>query len=554
MLKNITIRTRLILAFGLLLVLMLVNSISSYVAISQLNGKVTELSTNRMPKVEQANLIINNINVNARAIRNLYINTDKHVQQAELKRIEDANALISEKLTELMKNTHNNEGKNLLQKVEAARAGYLGQIKRYLAHIKKGEYEPAKEMLLTVVRKAQSTYLSATEALIRYQTKMANASAKEAEGSASFAEEMIIGLTLMASVISVFAAFLMIRSIIGPVDKTVKLAEMLAKGDLTAKLEVDQEDEIGHMGKAMNDTVEQLRSMMGQIVGGVETLSSSSTELSAIAQQMASGAEQTSGQSDQVAAAAEEMSANMNSVAAAVEQASTNVQMVAAASEQMSTTIKEIADNTEKGRSITERAVDYAKSVSGRVANLGKAAFDVGKVTETINEISEQTNLLALNATIEAARAGEAGKGFAVVANEIKELAKQTAVATLDIREKIEGIQSSTNGTVNEISQIEKVIQEINEIVATIASAVEEQSVSTTDITLNVNQAAQGIQEVSENVAQSSTASVDIAKDIVGVNQSAGEMADGSAQVKNSALALSRLSENLKGIVDQFRI
>ena len=71
-----------------------------------------------------------------------------------------------------------------------------------------------------------------------------------------------------------------------------------------------------------------------------------------------------------------------------------------------------------------------SKSASEKIDNLGRAAQDIGKVTETITEISEQTNLLALNATIEAARAGEAGKGFAVVANEIKELAKQTAKAT----------------------------------------------------------------------------------------------------------------------------
>ena len=85
----------------------------------------------------------------------------------------------------------------------------------------------------------------------------------------------------------------------------------------------------------------------------------------------------------------------------------------------MSATINEISSNTEKGRTITGDAVDQARTVSTRVAELGKAAVDVGKVTETINDISEQTNLLALNATIEAARAGDAGKGFAVVANKI---------------------------------------------------------------------------------------------------------------------------------------
>ena len=79
---------------------------------------------------------------------------------------------------------------------------------------------------------------------------------------------------------------------------------------------------------------------------------------------------------------------------------------------------------------------------------------DIGKVTETITEISAQTNLLALNATIEAARAGTAGKGFAVVANEIKELAKQTTAATEDIKSRIEGVQTSTALGISEIEEV----------------------------------------------------------------------------------------------------
>jgi methyl-accepting chemotaxis protein len=92
-------------------------------------------------------------------------------------------------------------------------------------------------------------------------------------------------------------------------------------------------------------------------------------------------------------------------------------------------------------RAISDQAVDKAGETSGQMDGLGQAAEGIGKVVETITEISEQVNLLALNATIEAARAGEAGKGFAVVANEIKELAKQTSTATLEIKEKIANIQ-----------------------------------------------------------------------------------------------------------------
>ncbi|WP_163339428.1 methyl-accepting chemotaxis protein [Desulfopila sp. IMCC35008] len=377
-------------------------------------------------------------------------------------------------------------------------------------------------------------------------------------------EEMMTGIdsailynlifSVCAVVIGILASLLIAKGITGPIAKGVEFARIMSNGDLTKKLDIHQKDEIGILANALNSMAQNLRGMFQDINGGVETISSSSTELSAISQQMAAGAEQTSGKSNQVASAAEEMSANMNSVAAASEQASTNIQMVAAASEEMSATINEISGNTEKGRVITGEAVTLAQTVSGRVGELGKAASDVGKVTETINDISEQTNLLALNATIEAARAGEAGKGFAVVANEIKELAKQTAEATQDIRFKLEGIQGSTEGTVVEINKIEKVIADINDIVCTIATAIEEQSASTKEIAGNVNQAAQGIQDVNENVAQSSTVAATIAEDVVEVNQAANEMADGSGQVNASAEELSRLSESLKQMVEQFKI
>lgn len=365
-----------------------------------------------------------------------------------------------------------------------------------------------------------------------------------------------IGVVAAIGVVVGILFMLISIRIIRPIRDVVAMLKDIAEGegDLTMRLKVNSKDEVGELAQWFNVFIDKLQGMIRDIAGGVNTLSSSSTGLSAISQQMSASAEQTSSKSNQVAAASEQMSANMNSVATTSEQASTNVQMVASAAEQMSTTLNEIAGNTEKGRLITDEAVKQAKSVSNRMGELGKAAIDVGKVTETINEISEQTNLLALNATIEAARAGEAGKGFAVVANEIKELARQTAGATQDIRLKIEGIQGSTESMVTEINQIEKVIVESDEIMANISTAMEEQSVSTKEVSNNVNQAAHGIQETNEKVAQSSTVSASITKDILEVNQAAQEMSKGSLNVNTSARELSELSENLNQMVAQFKI
>jgi methyl-accepting chemotaxis protein len=185
---------------------------------------------------------------------------------------------------------------------------------------------------------------------------------------------------------------------------------------------------------------------------------------------------------------------------------------------------------------------------------LGESAQDIGKVTEVITSISNQTNLLALNATIEAARAGNAGKGFAVVATEIKELAKQTASATEDIKNKIATVQNSTASTVNDIENIMKVIHDVSDIVTTIATAIDEQSVVTRDIASNIAQATRGMDDGSERVSQMLTVTQSVARDIAAVSSAGNDINSGSKQVQSSAVELSNLAEQLRGLVLQFKV
>jgi methyl-accepting chemotaxis protein len=185
---------------------------------------------------------------------------------------------------------------------------------------------------------------------------------------------------------------------------------------------------------------------------------------------------------------------------------------------------------------------------------LGQAAREIGKVTETITEISSQTNLLALNATIEAARAGSAGKGFAVVANEIKELAQQTAAATEDIKSRIAGVQSSTAGSIAEIGKISQVIREVSDIVSTIAAAIEEQATVTKDIARNIGEATGGVRDANVRVAESSQVTQSIAQEIAGVDRATRTMADGSENVRASATDLSKLAEALQATVAKFQL
>ncbi len=358
---------------------------------------------------------------------------------------------------------------------------------------------------------------------------------------------VVMGLAFMVWVVFI------IRDISSRIARMQGFCQFFGQGDLCARSEISGSDELGQMGKSLDNMAMSLQETISEIGKDADNLDGMSDALLQISNSVSEECENSSGRSNSVAAATEEMSVNMNSVAAAVEETAANVSMIAESVSAMTETIKVITSDTEQARVKTSEAVDQSQSASTRVDELGVAATQISKVTEAITEISEQTNLLALNATIEAARAGEAGKGFAVVANEIKDLAKQTAEATLDIRSKIESIQISTDHTVAEINSIVAIINTVDSLVGGVAVALEEQAETATGISENVEQASAGIMEVTENVAQSSAVSQEVAVDLSSVNQDIGGISASSVDLSRKAGGLSQMASTLSGRVGKFK-
>ena len=313
-------------------------------------------------------------------------------------------------------------------------------------------------------------------------------------------------------------------------------------------------DEFSELSAYMHSFISNVRTLVRDINVNSTNLNNSSEQLTSLSEKIDSGSTDSADRAKGVAAAAEEMSSNMASVAAATEEATANVNVMTTATEEISATVGEIQRATMNAKGITGDAVLQASDISRKVDALGSAAFDIGKVTETITEISGQTNLLALNATIEAARAGDAGKGFAVVANEIKDLAKQTAEATGEIKQRIEGIQTSTDVTITGIKKISDIITEIDSIVSSIAVSLDEQSATMTELTTNIAQAGEGIGEVSENVAQSSTVSQQISEDISEVHIAVNNISSDTSDVRKNAEELRDLSRSLKVLIEKFKL
>lgn len=554
MLKNIKIGPRLTSAFGLILLLLIMVGGYAIHEIKSLNGQIDVLVNDRMVKLEQANTIVYNINILSQSFRNIFIDDNKEHQGNELQRVAEARKTVSAIFEQLDKTISTDQGVVILRKIKESRGGFIKNSVTYMDLIKNGQTDQAKKILLSELGDTQKNYTEAVDELALLLGVLAKEAGKKAGDSARIATTLIVTLLIIALVLSIILSIVIIRSITNPVGKASDMAKIMAKGDFTAKLDIDQKDEVGIMAHSLNSMSEQLSSMIRDILSGVNRLTASSQDLASVSQQLSSAARDTSDKANTVATATEEMSTNIQSVSAAMEQSSSNVSMVASSTEEMTSTINEIAQSAEKARSISEGAVKQSQVASKKMAILGESARKIGRVTETITEISEQTNLLALNATIEAARAGDAGKGFAVVANEIKELARQTAAATVDIKNQISEMQDTTSTTVADIEKISEVIVEINNVINGIATAVEEQSAASSEISSNISQASQGIAEVNENVAQSTIVIADITRDIAGINQQSNQVGESSNQVQLSAQGLSELAVQLDHLANRFKI
>jgi methyl-accepting chemotaxis protein len=393
--------------------------------------------------------------------------------------------------------------------------------------------------------------LKDTETALKKDYKESRATAEAVIEGTTTIQEIAGGLAILFGVI---VAFLIARSIVGPLTAMTRAMGLLADGNLAVEIPGrGKADEIGDMAKAievfktsMIDTermraeqvevearqaesrkadmvrlADQFEQAVGEIVN---TVSSASHQLEASAGTLTSTATRAQDLSTEVASASQEATAN--------------VQAVASATEELSSSVSEIARQVQESARIAGEAVGQASKTNQRVSELSKAAARIGDVVELISTIAGQTNLLALNATIEAARAGEAGRGFAVVASEVKALAEQTAKATGEIAQQVSGIQAATEESVGSIREISGTIGRLSEIASTVAAAVEQQGAATQEISRNVQQAAHGTQRVSTNIGD--------------VQRGAAETGSASSQVLSAARSLSSDSNRLKQEVAKF--
>lgn len=257
----------------------------------------------------------------------------------------------------------------------------------------------------------------------------------------------LILLTALALILTFFNNRYLVRSIVEPLNACMKIAERVASGDLSVKVKVHRNDEIGMIANALNNMVSILKEVVVKIKMTGENVANASSEFKSSSQQISQGA-------NEQASTTEEVSSTMEQFACTVLQNSANA-----------------AKAEEAANSVYHKMVE-ARNISGKSL---RAVIDISKKTSVITEIASQTNLLALNAAVEAARAGEHGRGFAVVASEIRKLSEMSKTAADEIAELSERCVDYSKASENYINELLPKIEETTTLVKEINSASKEQ-------------------------------------------------------------------------------
>jgi len=509
---NFKIRTRLMVAFGLMVALILIIGGTAALKSQLLIGEFGKVVHDYYPRVTEAYEIKAAVAANEVALANMLAYREPDNVKAQVTALRDTRKRISDLFKKLDGVITSDEGKAALERTRAPRTQVTALQDKFLEAVDMGLTGDAATMLEKEMPGPLKAYKASIDGLLKLQNQLMGQAADVATASVQGMLWIVALASLIAIALGVVLAWSIIRSIIRPLHQAVGVANAVADGDLTHHIDASGNSETAHLLQALRRMQEGLIKVVSHVRQDSDGVATASAE---------------------IAQGNQDLSARTESQASALEQ-------TAASMEELNSTVRQNADNARQANQLAQNASGVASQGGAVVADVVRTMKEIndssGKIAniiQVIDSIAFQTNILALNAAVEAARAGEQGRGFAVVASGVRSLAGRSADAAREIKQLIQasvervGVGSAlVDKAGHTMSEVVQAIQRVTDIMGEISAASNEQS--------------QGVAQVGEAVAQ--------------MDQATQQNAALVEEMAAAASSLNTQAQQLVGAVATFRL
>lgn len=455
-LRNVKIRSKLFIAFGFFIVLLMVSAGLSLFSLDRANRGMQNLIVNNYPITVKANKLIDNFQDFVATQQQMLLDEEGQWTQTSQAKLDAISQQITRLLDELSAAPLDAEASAMLAGIREVREQYQASRSRMLDALQQHNRQAAMQEMMTTTLNVQQAYKDKVMALIAIEDARMQRAGDRVERDFHTHRMLLVFLALTGIIAGCVMGLYIVRSITRPLNEAVQFAEAIAGGDLTRTIATGQRDETGVLLQALMTMKTRLLEIVQEVQHGSESISS---------------------------AAAQIVAGNQDLAARTEEQAS-SVEETAASMEQITATVKNTAEHTGEATKLSADAATVVKNngemmnqVTQKMRVINDTANRMSDIINLIDSIAFQTNILALNAAVEAARAGEHGRGFAVVAGEVRQLAQKSASSASEIRNLIEDSTSQTqegmqlvekanaliNGMVSNVEEMDVILREIGQ-------------------------------------------------------------------------------------------
>lgn len=540
MFRQMTIALRAGLGFGVVALLVFLLGGFALLQISSMQKEAREVNVRWLPSIVSPGEVNQEfLRLRAATLRLLVTEQGEEFRRG-VTAVEDLKSSLASARQRLDGLITSQEGRSILTRFEQSFANYERHQVQIVDLAGKGRVEEAIALTNGELNQHARDASAALRELLQYNGGNADQASLRSEAAASSAFNGVIFAMLLAALATVILAMLLTRSIVRPLNEAVTIAEVVASGNLTHRIDVVGRDEPARLLTALKTMQDSLRNTIQSISDSSNQLASAAEELNAVTEDSTRGLHQQNHEIEQAATAVNEMTA-------AVDEVARNAVATSEASRESDAT-------AQQGRQQVIRTVDSINLLAGdvtttatQVEQLAGQVRDISQVLEVIRSVAEQTNLLALNAAIEAARAGDAGRGFAVVADEVRALAHRTQQSTQEIEQMIADVHQNTDKAVQAMQVSNERARTTLEVARAAGDALDE-------ITAAISQISERNLVIASASEEQAQVAREVDRNLVNIRDLSLQSSAGANQTSAASQELSRLAIDLNNLVARFRI